>query len=252
MTVITTINGTDLISDSRTTINTNFSNLNTGKAELASPTFTGTPTLPTGTIAVTQAPLDNSTKVATTAYVNNATSVGTCLTMIPTPAYPLGVSGGGTTTTTTNNLTGNTTGRVYQLVIPLTITVNSISVYVDSVGTAGTYKLGLYAENGQSQIFNVTTASITNGGIKKTTTTPTTVAAGVYYLVLVPVSTSNVTFGVWVFDQGVWSSLNNPSSQPVLQGNLTVTASTLPTTFTPSSISAISNDSVSAIIRLDN
>lgn len=39
------------------------------KANLLSPTFTGTPTLPTGTIAVTQALADNTTAVATTAFV---------------------------------------------------------------------------------------------------------------------------------------------------------------------------------------
>ena len=44
------------------------------KANLASPTFTGTPTLPTGTIAVTQAAGDDSTKVATTAFVNTEIS----------------------------------------------------------------------------------------------------------------------------------------------------------------------------------
>ena len=38
-------------------------------APLASPTFTGTPSLPTGTTAVTQSLGDNSTKVATTAFV---------------------------------------------------------------------------------------------------------------------------------------------------------------------------------------
>jgi len=37
-------------------------------APLASPTFTGTPTLPTGTIATTQSVGDSSTKVATTAF----------------------------------------------------------------------------------------------------------------------------------------------------------------------------------------
>ena len=42
------------------------------KAPLASPTFTGTPSLPTGTTAVTQAADDNSTKLATTAYVDAA------------------------------------------------------------------------------------------------------------------------------------------------------------------------------------
>jgi hypothetical protein len=40
-----------------------------GFAPLASPTFTGTPTLPTGTIAVTQTAGNNTTAVATTAFV---------------------------------------------------------------------------------------------------------------------------------------------------------------------------------------
>jgi hypothetical protein len=40
------------------------------KAPLASPTFTGTPTLPTGTIATTQSAGNNTTAVATTAFVN--------------------------------------------------------------------------------------------------------------------------------------------------------------------------------------
>jgi hypothetical protein len=49
------------------------------KANLASPTFTGTPTLPSGTIAVTQAPGDNTTDVATTAFVTGAVSTGNSL-----------------------------------------------------------------------------------------------------------------------------------------------------------------------------
>jgi hypothetical protein len=40
-----------------------------GYAPLASPTFTGTPSLPTGTIAVTQTAGNNTTAVATTAFV---------------------------------------------------------------------------------------------------------------------------------------------------------------------------------------
>ena len=42
------------------------------KAPLASPTFTGTPTLPTGTIAVTQTAGNNTTAPATTAFVTAA------------------------------------------------------------------------------------------------------------------------------------------------------------------------------------
>lgn len=42
------------------------------KAPLASPTFTGTPTLPTGTIATTQTAGNNTTAIATTAFVGTA------------------------------------------------------------------------------------------------------------------------------------------------------------------------------------
>ena len=44
----------------------------TNKADLASPTFTGTPSLPTGSVAVTQTAGDSSTKIATTAFVTGA------------------------------------------------------------------------------------------------------------------------------------------------------------------------------------
>jgi hypothetical protein len=47
-----------------------------GGAPLASPTFTGTPTLPTGTIAVTQAAGNSTTAVATTAFVEAMNSIG--------------------------------------------------------------------------------------------------------------------------------------------------------------------------------
>ena len=47
------------------------------KANLASPTFTGTPTLPTGTIATTQTAGNNTTAVATTAFVTTAISGAT-------------------------------------------------------------------------------------------------------------------------------------------------------------------------------
>lgn len=58
-----------------TEIDTEFNNIATAvatKADLASPTFTGTPALPTGTTAVTQSYGDSSTKLATTAFVQAA------------------------------------------------------------------------------------------------------------------------------------------------------------------------------------
>jgi hypothetical protein len=58
-----------------TEINTEFVNIAVAvatKADLASPTFTGTPTLPTGTIATTQTFGNSSTAISTTAFVQAA------------------------------------------------------------------------------------------------------------------------------------------------------------------------------------
>jgi len=65
-------------------------------APLASPTFTGTPTLPTGTIATTQTAGDSTTKVATTAFVTDADNLKANLaspTFTGTPSLPTGTTG---------------------------------------------------------------------------------------------------------------------------------------------------------------
>ena len=46
--------------------------VNVAKADVDSQVFTGTPAMPTGTIAVTQAAGNNTTRIATTAFVTNA------------------------------------------------------------------------------------------------------------------------------------------------------------------------------------
>ena len=70
------------------------------KAPLASPTFTGTPTLPTGTIATTQTAADSTTAVATTAFVTTADNLKANLaspTFTGTPAAPTAAVGTSTT-----------------------------------------------------------------------------------------------------------------------------------------------------------
>lgn len=72
----------------------------TGFAPLASPTFTGTPTLPTGTIATTQSAANNSTAIATTAYSDAATNLKANIaspTFTGTPAGPTAAVGTNTT-----------------------------------------------------------------------------------------------------------------------------------------------------------
>lgn len=86
-----------------TEIDTEFNNIATAvatKADLTSPTFTGTPTLPTGTIGVTQSSSDSSTKLATTAFVQAALAamypVGSIYTNANVSTNPVSLLGFGT------------------------------------------------------------------------------------------------------------------------------------------------------------
>jgi len=70
-----------------TEIDTEFNNIATAvatKADLASPTFTGTPSLPSGTTGVTQSSTDDSTKLATTAFVQDV------IAAVKSELYPVG------------------------------------------------------------------------------------------------------------------------------------------------------------------
>ena len=88
-----------------TEIDTEFNNIATAistKADLTSPTFTGTPTLPTGTIGVTQTATSSSTLLATTAFVQAALQllypVGTIYTNATSSTNPGTLLGFGTWT----------------------------------------------------------------------------------------------------------------------------------------------------------
>jgi len=88
-----------------TEIDTEFNNIQTAiatKADLTSPTFTGTPTLPTGTIATTQSNGNSSTAIATTAFVQAAISllypVGSIYTNASVSTNPATLLGFGTWT----------------------------------------------------------------------------------------------------------------------------------------------------------
>ena len=136
------------------------------------------------------------------------------------------------------SLNSNTTASVAMFSIPFNITVNKISVNVAGHTTNGTVKIGLYNEDGQTQAFAVTTATITGAGVVTTAVSSVTVTAGNYYLVCLPTGTTSTQFSGYNVDSG--NGMRNLgeliSSEPVLIGTLTVSADTLPTTFTPSSI----------------
>jgi len=88
-----------------TEIDTEFNNIATAistKADLASPTFTGSPVLPTGTTGVTQSSGNSSTALATTAFVQAALAtmypVGSIYTNASVSTNPATLLGFGTWT----------------------------------------------------------------------------------------------------------------------------------------------------------
>jgi len=88
-----------------TEIDTEFNNIATAiatKADLVSPTFTGTPTLPTGAIATTQSAGNSTTAIATTAFVQAAFAllypVGSIYTNASVSTNPATLLGFGTWT----------------------------------------------------------------------------------------------------------------------------------------------------------
>jgi hypothetical protein len=92
------------------------------KADLASPTFTGTPSLPTGTIGVTQTAGNNTTAIATTAFVQQEV-----------PSASTTAAGKVELATLAEIITGTDTGRV----MPVSqIPVTTASPYLRSLAIA--------------------------------------------------------------------------------------------------------------------
>lgn len=103
---ITTLTTTETGSASRVILNDNFTDLDTTKADLASPVFTGTPTLPTGTVATTQSANDNSTKIATTAYVDSSV----------TPIFKAGIGSKNTADASTTQTIAHGLGKIPKFI----------------------------------------------------------------------------------------------------------------------------------------
>jgi hypothetical protein len=173
------------------------------------------------------------------------------LTLIPKPVgSPVIVTG------STDTVVTNTIAWVGLVDIPYAIVANKITIRNDTVNVAGTLDLSLYSEDGQTQIFSVTTATIsTTDALVSTALSAVSIASGQYYFMVNPNGTASINFSFWGTDNiGLFSNTQSietdVSSKPVLQGKLTITAGTPPATLTPSSIT----EGTRTIIpfRLDN
>jgi len=133
--------------------------------------------------------------------------------------------------------TGNTVMRVGMCRIPFPITAAIVSIRIGVKTTNGYYKLALFSENGQTKLFEVTTPLIdtTNKTYTTAITPAVNITSGLYYFALLPISTVNAQ--PRQVNQHSVSSLNAPAGEPVIEGLITVTADTIPTTINPLTIS---------------
>ena len=148
-----------------------------------------------------------------------------------------------------NNGGNNTVLSVGRIYLPNTIvSATKFSFEVNSVGTPGTIKVALFSEDGATQLISFTTATISASGSVSTTITSTTIPEGTYYVTFLPVGTASITLGVWAESN---IGLNHVSGEPVYCGKTTVTASTMPSTITPTSLTFEASGNTLAF-QLDN
>lgn len=197
----------------------------------------------------TKVPTQQSVK----AYVDAATGSYSAKTLI---AHSVLDSGSGDPSASLQ-LNSNTTAYLGQIVVPFGMTINKITIKsAGSIGTAGTLDLSLYSETGQTQYFSVTTASVAAADTLYTTAVSSVgVTAGIYYLMVNTNGTADVTVQMWQVDgDGVFGTtagfIGDVTSEPKIQGSLTITAGTPPATFDPTAITE--NISGTIASRWDN
>lgn len=222
----------------------------------------GTLTNATGTATGLTSGITQALKSATTAVdVSAATapSAGQVLTATSsTAATWQAPSGGGTVLTSmprpvantvsasTQTANVNTTMYVGMINLPVAITANSISLNISSVGVAGTLDITLYSEDGQSQLFSVTTANIAGGGVVTTALSAVSISAGNYYIAINTNGTADIIFSTYTTQTTLRSGV---TSEPVLAGTVTITAGTPPATITPSTVT---DANPCPFVRFDN
>lgn len=157
----------------------------------------------------------------------------------------------------TRQFVGNNLMIGAQVYIPYAITINKISFNVNVVGTHGTLKMGLYTEDGQTKVFEHTTADINATVlITETLAAPVSITPGIYYLMILPIDTADITLYVFNTINDTYSILGAVTGEPIISGSAYVTdlsasANNLPTLFDPTTDITFSEPN-NLFGRLDN
>lgn len=170
-------------------------------------------------------------------------TTNSCLSIIPRPAYQNYGSNYSTSTSNTNAYLG-------EVDIPLQITANKIFVGSAGVNIPGKVKISLYSEDGQTQLFEVTTDTITTGGIINVNlVSPININPGLYYISFLPLDGADVRLYLY-YNTDIPTSFIHPPGKNVLVGTLVVPANSLPLSFDPRTI--VFGDNKCLIFGLEN
>ena len=211
------------------------------KAPLASPTFTGTPTLPTGTIATTQTASNNTTAVATTAYVDTADALKANLaspTFTGTPTLPTGTIA--TTQTAGNNTTAIATTAYVDAADALKANLAS-PTFTGTVAAVNLTLSGDLTVNGTTTTINSTTITVDDKNIELgSVATPTDVTADGGGITLK--GTTDKTLN-WIDATDAWTSSEDfnllTGKAYEINGTSVLNATTLGSAVTGSSLTSV-------------
>jgi hypothetical protein len=147
----------------------------------------------------------------------------------------------------------NTIAHVCKVKIPFAIKANHFTIdFTDGFGTASTLKIGLYALDGQTKLFEFTSVEIDGAGVYKTTLgAETEIPAGVYYMVIINVTSGFMGQNSIFLRQADLLANETPDESPSCGVIFDCAAGTLPATFDPlADIWVLDGDG--GILRFDN
>ncbi len=139
---------------------------------------------------------------------------------------------------TTHRYNSNTTQSLTQFYVPFSITANKVSFYVNTVGTAGVLRLGVYSEDGQTLEMDQVTGTFTDVGATTIDLgVPVAFTPGTHYFAVLPVGTADITLNTWATPDDTYSMYAGIAGEPRLAGTDTAAvAGTFDANFDPTAL----------------
>ena len=158
----------------------------------------------------------------------------------------------GSLSRTSHQYADNNHAHLGLVVVPFRITINKITFRSGGVQSGNTIDIAMYSEDGATRYFNVTSAAVSATWTYYTITlgAPVTLEPGLYWIGSAINTAPGTIPEFMVYTCTVDDDTFAVASEPVLEGTIVITAGTLPTTITPSSITFGKENTLA--LRLDN